>query len=129
MEPATSNLTTLAATSKRLARRLLTVGENRFELLVVAVQEERGLLLHAMLLAFGVVAFGLLGAMALSAAIVVALWAYAPVAVLVSLAVLHGLVGILLYRRLAGLLRDWHVLSSLLDQLRKDRACLEEALS
>lgn len=129
MEPATSNMAILTATSKGLARRLLTVGENRFELLMVAVQEERGLLLHAMLLAFGVVAFSLLGAMTLSAAIVVALWAYSPVAVLLSLAVLHGAIGGLLYRRLAGLLRDWHVLSSLLDQIRKDRACLEEALS
>ena len=63
----------------------MTIGENRLELLAVEVQEERERLLHAFLLALGVAAFGLLAGLTLTAAIVVLLWAWSPVAVLLIL--------------------------------------------
>ena len=65
----------------------------------------------------------------LTAAIVVWLWAWSPVAVLLVLTCLYGAAGIYLYRQLTGLLRDWQTLSATLDQLRKDRACLEKNLA
>ena len=128
MEPATDNLGPIGASSKRFAQRLLTIGENRLELLMLEVQEERGRLLHAILLALGVAAFGLLAGITLTAAIVVGLWTWSPVAVLLILAGLFGAAGVCLYRRLSGLLHDWQTLSATLDQLRKDRACLEKLL-
>ena len=129
MEPATVNFQQLAATSKGFARRLLTIGENRLELLTVEVQEERERLLHAFLLALGVAAFGLLAGITLTAAIVVLLWQYSQVAVLLTLTGLYGAAGVCLYRRLTLLLRDWQTLSATLEQLRKDRACLEKTLA
>ena len=129
MENATTSLGQLAATSKTFTRRLLTIGENRLELLAVEVQEERERLLHAVLLALGVAAFGLLATLTLTATIVVLLWACAPVTVLVSLTVLYGGTGFYLYRRLTRLLRDWQTMAASLDQLRKDRACLEKILA
>jgi len=129
MEPASTHAGQLVETSKRFARRLLTIGENRFELLMVEVQEERERLLHAILLALGVAAFGLLAGLACTAAIVVWLWAYSPVAVLLTLTGLYGAAGVCLYRRLTGILRDWQNLPATLDQLRKDRACLEKSLT
>jgi uncharacterized membrane protein YqjE len=69
MEESTVSLGQLGATSKTFARRLLTIGENRLELLTVEVQEERERLLHAFLLALGVAAFGLLAGLTLTAAI------------------------------------------------------------
>jgi uncharacterized membrane protein YqjE len=42
----------------------LAIGENRFELLMVEVQEERERLLHAIVLALGAAALGLLAGMA-----------------------------------------------------------------
>ena len=128
MEQATVNLAEIAATSKRVAGRLITTGENRLELLMVEVQEERERLLHAFLLALGVAAFGLLAGLTLTAVIVVLLWAYAPVAALLILTGLYGAAGVCLCRRLTGRLRDWQTLSATLDQLRKDHACLEKAL-
>ena len=128
MEESTVSFRQLAATSKQFARRLLTIGENRLELLTVEVQEERERLLRAFLLALGAAAFGLLAAITLTAAIVVLLWAW-PVAVLLTLAVLYGAAGACLYWRLAALLRDWQTLPASLDQLRKDRACLEKILA
>ena len=116
-------------TSKRFARRLLTIAENRFELLLVEVQEERQRLLHAILLALGVAAFGLLAGVALTGSIVVLLWDLSPVAALLSLASLYGLTAVWLYHRLTLLLRNWQNLPATLDQLRKDRACLENHLT
>jgi uncharacterized membrane protein YqjE len=129
MEESTVGFRQLAATSKHFARRLLTIGENRLELLTVEVQEERERLLHAFLLALGVAAFGLLAGLTLTAASVGLLWAYSPVAVLLTLAVFYGAAGFYLYRRLTGLLCNWQTLSASLDQLRKDRACLEKTLA
>ena len=128
MEPATVSFQQLAATSKRFARRLMTVGENRLELLMVEVQEEREHLLHAILLALGVATFGLLTGIALTGAIVVLLWQYSPVTVLLTVSGLYGVAAFVLYRRLTLLLRDWQTLSATLDQLRKDRECLEKYL-
>ncbi len=126
MEESKASFGQLAATSKTFARRLLTIGENRLELLTVEVQQERERLLHAFLLALGVAAFGLLAGLTLTAAIAVLLWAWSPVAVLLILTGLYGAAGICLWRRLTGLLRDWQTLSASLDQLRKDRECLEK---
>jgi len=129
MEESTASIRQLAATSKAFVARLAIIGENRLELLAVEVQEERERLLHAFLLALGVAAFGLLAGFTLTAAITVLLWAYSPVAVLLVLTGIYGIAGICLYRRLTGLLRDWQTLSATLDQLRKDRLCLEKLLA
>jgi len=99
MENSTVNLRQLATTSKSFARRLLTIGENRLELLTVEVQEERERLLHAFLLALGVATFGLLAGLTLTAAIVVWLWVWSPLAVLLILTGLYTVTGIYLYRR------------------------------
>ena len=128
MESVGNSLGRIAATSKHFARLLLTIGENRLELLGVALQEERELLLRVLLLALGVGTFGLLVGMTLTAAIVVYLWAYSPVVVFLSLAALYGIIGLLLSWRLKRLLRNSQPLSSSLDQLQKDRASLEEFL-
>ena len=128
MEESTVSPSQLAETSRRFAQRLLVIGENRLELLAVEVQEEREHLLHTFLLALGAAAFGLLGAMTLTAALVILLWPFAPI-VLLGLTGLYGVAGYFLHRRLASRLRDWQIFSASLDQLRKDRLCLEKALA
>ena len=126
MEESTASFSQLAASSKQFARRLLTIGENRLELFTVEVQEERERLLRAFLLALGVAAFGLLAGIALTALVVVLFWNVSPVAALLVMTVLYGAAAAFLYVRLTRLLRDWHTLSATLDQLQKDRACLEK---
>ena len=129
MEESTASLSQLATTSKYFVRRLATIGENRLELLAVEVQEERERILQAFLLALCVAALGLLAGVALTAAIVVLLWAWSHVAALLLLTGIYGAAGIYLYQRLIGLLRDWQTFSDSLDQLRKDRECLEKLLA
>jgi len=129
MEDSTISLRQLATNSKTFARRLLTIGENRLELLTVEVQEERERLLRAFLLALGVATFGLLAGLTLTATIVVLLWAWSPWAALLILTGIYAIAGICLYWRLIGVMRNWQTLSASLDQLRKDRACLESILT
>jgi uncharacterized membrane protein YqjE len=128
MEPAASNTGQLVATSKRFAQRLFTIGENRLELLIVEIQEERQHLLHFLLLALGAAVFGILAGVALSLLVVVWLWELSPAAALLVLTTFYSAAAVFLYRRLAALRRDWRPLTATLDQLRKDRACLEKDL-
>ena len=125
MEANTASLGSLIASSKHFARRLMATGENRLELLAVEMQEARERLLLALWLALGVATFGLLALLALNIAIVILLWSYSPVMVLLILTGIYTLTAILLYRRLACLLRGWQMLSASLEQLRKDRECLD----
>ena len=129
METASGSFRELAATSRTLARRLLIIGENRLELLTVEIQEQRERLFQAILLALGVAACCLLASLTLTAAIVVWLWTWSPVAVLLGFTVLYGIGGVFLYQRLNAMLRNWQTLAASLDQLRKDRACLEIILT
>lgn len=128
MENCTGSFRQLSITWKQFARRLLTIGENRLELLTVEVQEGRERLLHAFLLALGVAAFGLLAAITLTGAVVVLLWPCSHLAVLLTLALIYGGIGACLCWKLNRLLREWQTLPASLDQFRKDRACLEKIL-
>jgi uncharacterized membrane protein YqjE len=129
MEPPLANVGQLVETSKRFARQLLTIGENRLELLMVEVQEERERMMHAILLALGAGVFGLLAGIVATGAIVVLLWELSRVAALLALTGLYGATAVCLYWRLKLLLRHWESLPATLDQLRKDRACLEKNLT
>ena len=129
MQPAPSPVEPLGETSKRFARRLLTIGENRFELLMVELQEERTRLLRAILLALGVAALGLLAGVAVTGVIVVGLWELSPMVPPGVLTSLYGAAAVCLYRRITLLLQDWQNLPATLEQLRKDRACLEKHLT
>jgi uncharacterized membrane protein YqjE len=129
MEESTASFSELSAASRVLAGRLLTIGENRLELLTVEVQEERERLLRAFLLALGMAAFGLLAGLTLTAALVVLFWPVSHAAVLLALTLVYGVVAVLLCRRRIALMRDWQTLSGSLDQLRKDRACLQKILA
>ena len=119
----------MVETAKRFGQLILAIGENRLELLLVEVQEERERLLHALLLILGVAAFGLLATAALTGAFVVWLWVYSPVAALLGAAGLYAAGALWLGWRLRRGLGEWRHFSSSMDQLRKDRACLEEHLT
>jgi uncharacterized membrane protein YqjE len=129
MEEAANHFSQLAAPSKDFARRLMTIGENRLELLMVEVQEERERLLRAIWLALGVALFAFLAGVALTTALVVLLWSFSPVGVLFTLTALYAATSIFLYRRFAILQHNWKTFPATFDQLRKDRQCFEKCLA
>jgi len=118
----------LTATTKRLGRRLLFVGENRVQLLTVELQQEIEHFLHLVLLAMAVSVFGMLAGIALSAAVVIHFWAHSPAAVFLILTGVYGLIALGLSWQLNTLMRGWRTFAGSLDQFRKDCACFEKIL-
>ena len=129
METPSDNGSCLGDTAKRVAQRMMVIFENRFHLLLVEAQEERERVLLAVWLALGAAAFGLLAGVALTILIAVALWDHSPVIVLTVLTAVYTVSAIFLCGRLVRLQRDWQTLPGTLDQLKKDRACLEKTFN
>ena len=119
----------LAKLSKRFVRRLLAIAENRVALLSVEVQEERERFLHVVLMAIGLAVFGFLAGITLTGLIVALLWTYSPWATFLALTLLYGGAALGFYFRLKRLFAEWRHIPATMDQLRKDRACLEKQLS
>ena len=123
MGSASDDIEPLEASPKRIAQRLLTIGENRLELFLVEVQEERERLLHAILLSVGAAVFGLLAGIAFTATVVVVVWSCSPAVALLTLTGFYAARAVSVHQRFTGLVRDWQNFPATLDQLRKDRAC------
>jgi uncharacterized membrane protein YqjE len=126
METTSNNGIHLSDAAKRISQRAFVIVENRLQLLMVEAQEERERVLLAILLGLCAAVFGLLAGMALTAVIAVAFWEYSHVATLLVLAVLYAIAAVVFYGRLVRLQRDWQTLPGTLDQLKKDRECLEK---
>jgi len=56
----------------------------------------------------------------------VALWEHSPIIALLVLTLLYTSAAVFFYARLARLQRDWQTLPETLEQLKKDRECLEK---
>ena len=119
----------LAEATKQLARQALVVCENRVELLLVEAREEGDQILRAFWLSLGVAVFILLAGVALSVAVAVACWPWSPLGALLVIAALYAGVAALLFGWLSRLRRDWRSFPATLDELRKDRECLEKKLN
>lgn len=128
MSATSARLSQLTDRTKRVGGRLLAIVENRVELLTVEVQEERDRLMQALLLALGLGVLGLLAGVALTAAVAVLFWEHSPLVALLILGALYAGGAACLYARLRRMLRDWETLPATLDQLRKDRECVERIL-
>ena len=112
--------------AKQVAQRMLVIAENRFQLLMVEAEEERERILLAICLALGAAAFCLLAGVAVTILIAVALWDHSPVIALLVMVALYALAAGIFYGRLVRLWRDWQSFPETLDQLKKDRECLEK---
>jgi uncharacterized membrane protein YqjE len=111
---------------KRLWRTLLVIAENRLELILVEVEEERRRAFEALLLT---VVLGVVGAMTLLMAtltVVVIFWDTHRLVVLAGLSVLYLLATVAAYWRLRRRLNHWSLFSASLAEFKRDKACLEE---
>jgi uncharacterized membrane protein YqjE len=126
------NRTTFAGVisqGKRLAQHLLKAGENRLELWSVEMQEEREDLSRMVILGMGVAIFSLMTGIALSGCVVVLLWDYSPFLAFGSLALAYGIIAKILYNKLGEKQKNWKPFEATLEQLKKDRLCLEKSLT
>jgi uncharacterized membrane protein YqjE len=110
-------------TLRRLGNTVLAIIQNRLELLLVELQEERIRLFNALLLIAVVLALGAFTLAMAAGALSIVVWNEFGTKGLWTLSGL-GLVSTLLaYWRLRKRLRHWPLLPESLAQLKKDRAC------
>ncbi len=95
---------------------------------MVEVHEERERILLAVWLALAAAVCALLGGIALTVVIAIVLWQHSPVIAMLVLALLYLSGALLFYLRLQRLQKNWQTLPATLDQLKKDRECLEKRL-
>jgi uncharacterized membrane protein YqjE len=128
MATTTAEFAELTRTSARILQRAFAIGETRLALLTLELQEEGGRLVASLLNALLIAACALLALMSASAAVVVVAWPFCPVTALLLLTALYLAAGTILYRRLMRRLRAWRSFAATMEQLRKDRACLDHML-
>jgi uncharacterized membrane protein YqjE len=118
----------LADASKRIVHRAFVTVENRLQLLMVEAQEERERILKAVWMSLAAVVFSLLAGMTITIIVAVVFWEHCPIIALLILTALYVIGAIWFYVKLMHLQRDWQTLAGTIDQLRKDRECLEKQL-
>jgi uncharacterized membrane protein YqjE len=115
----------LFASLKRLWRTLLAITENRLELLLVELEEERRRAVEAVLLAMALGVLALMTLIVGSLGVVVLFWDHHRVAALTILTLVYFLGACAAYWKLRRHLRNWTAFSASLAEFKKDKACLE----
>jgi uncharacterized membrane protein YqjE len=115
----------VTGTLRRLAARLAAVVENRFELLVVELQEEQQRLLEVLVLGVLIGVFALLALMVASFALVVIFWDQGRFAVLGGLIAFYLLGAGVAAGRLRRRLKSGTPFEATVGELRKDREWLK----
>ncbi len=127
-DEAVASLDELKSISKRLAKRALDMGENRLQLFLVEVEEERERLIQALLLALCAAAFALLAGVAFTITVLLLCWNWSPLVAVAALTLFYAALALFFTSRLGRLRRDWETFSASLSQLRKDSSCLGDIL-
>jgi len=110
----------------RLLKTATVIARNRFELLLVEVQEERWRFFHALLLAGVALILALMTLMAATLAIVVVCMEADRLDLVVALVLLYLAATLFALWRLHLRLKNWAPFSTTLAELEKDKACLDE---
>jgi len=115
----------LLATAQRTIRMLRSLVENRVELFLLELKEERLRLFDALLLFAAGVIFAGVALVLLTLTVVVVFWDGPRVLVLGLLTLLYALGAGVAFWSLKRRLQRWEAFSATFEQLKKDRACFE----
>jgi uncharacterized membrane protein YqjE len=113
----------LAGAVKKILWRLLAIGQNRVELLMIEMQEERARAQTIVFLCAGVAVFGLLAVLTITAVIACAFASH----LLLTLGILAGFYcigAVFFYVKLSRMLQKWETFTDSREQFERDRECL-----
>ncbi len=116
----------LLAPVMRLLKTFASLLENRIELLLVEVQEERMRLVEALLLAAAGIVAALMTLILITMTVVVIFWETHRVLVLVLFTLVYATAAVVVFRALRSRLNRRQAFSATLDQIKKDRAWFEK---
>jgi uncharacterized membrane protein YqjE len=122
--PSTEN--GILATVTRLLKTLHDVAENRVELFLIELKEERARFFDALLLAAVGIVCALMALVMLTFTVVVAFWETHRLPVLVLVTVVYAVAAAAAFINLRARLQRWRAFSETLEQIKKDRSCLEK---
>ena len=111
---------------RRLLNTALAGVENRIELFLVELREERFRVCDVLLLGCAGAVLGFMALLTVTVTLVVIFWDSARVIVLVALSAGYSLATIGILWRLKVRLRNWSSFAATLEEIKKDRACLED---
>ena len=126
MEEPGDNPPSLFASMKRLWRTVLAIAQNRLELLLVELEEERLRAVEALFLTVAVAVLALMTLIVGSFALVILFWDDHRLAVLGTLGLVYLLATLGMWWRLRARLRTWQSFSATVAELKKDKAWLEK---
>ena len=111
---------------KRLVQSTLAIAQNRLELLLVELREERLQFFELLLLAGIVIVLAAMTLATATFAVVVLCLRAGRFDVLLGLLLLYLLSTLVAFWRLRQRLKSWEPLSATLAELKKDKACIED---
>ena len=114
------------ASLRRLVNTVFAIAENRLELLLVEMQEERWRFFDALLLTGAVLILAAMTLMLVTLTLVVVCLKANRLDLLAALMVLYLAATIVAFWRLRLRLKNWAPFSATLAELKKDKACLDE---
>ena len=114
------------ASLRRLLKTVLAIAQNRLELLLVELQQERWRFFDALLLAGAVLTLAAMTVMVATITLVVVCVEAKRLDLLVGLMLLCLAATIVAFWRLRTRLKNWAPFSGTLTELKKDKACLDE---
>jgi uncharacterized membrane protein YqjE len=125
MEETSSASGGVMSAGRRLLRTALDLAHTRLELFLVELKEERLRLVDALLLVVVGVVCALMTLVLLTFTLVLIFWEY-RVLTLVLLTLLYGASAAAAFWTLRQRLAAWNAFSATLEELKKDRACLDK---
>jgi uncharacterized membrane protein YqjE len=117
----------LAGAVKRILWRLMAIGQNRAELLMVEVHEERARAQMVIFLGIGMAIFAALAILTITA-VIACTFADHLLLVLGILAAFYCIGSAFFYVKLSRMLRHWETFTGTREQFERDRECLEKKL-
>jgi uncharacterized membrane protein YqjE len=116
----------ILSTVTRLFQTLRGVAENRLELFLVELKEERSKLFAALLLLAVLVVCAFMTLVMLTLLVVVAFWETHRLLVLALVTAAYAGMALAAFAVLCARLQRWRAFSETLEQIKKDRSCFEK---
>jgi uncharacterized membrane protein YqjE len=116
----------LLSTAARVFKTLREILENRIELFLLELKEDRLRLFDALCWAVAAVILAMMTLVLVTFTIVVIFWYTHRLLALITITVVYGVGAIVAAAGLRSRLRRWEAFPATLEQLEKDRACFKK---